>query len=191
VLYNRASCRSPCNCGEVSPRDVNLRPVLKLGSSASLISHRQPFSTHHLSQGHHIYPLRVPHPSLSATICAHIARGEYIDFTCIPPALSRQPGTSRFACLGLPHSRSAVSRQDFRPSPNSQGTTQRCCNAPVGHFPGVSQAPHVARLSGYWFLATAFLLSLSVARLAYFICIQSWALTPSTCAHYHSRLGSL
>jgi hypothetical protein len=117
VLYNGASCRSPCNCGEVSPRDVNLRPVLKLGSSVSLISHRQPLSTHHLSQGHNIYPLRVPRPSLSAAHCAHIARSEYNDFTCIPPALTRQPGTSRFACPGLLHSRSAVSRQDFRPSP--------------------------------------------------------------------------
>jgi hypothetical protein len=88
---------------------------------------------------------------------------------CCFPALFRQPARPRFSSLGFLYNRSAASRKDFpcRPIPNFQGTTERCCIAPVGSLPRrLSLAHLVARLSGHWFPAVALFLSASVPLLA-------------------------
>jgi hypothetical protein len=112
------------------------------------------------------YPLRISRPSLSATFCAHIARGEYVDFPRIPPALTRQHDTSRFACLGILHSRSAVSRQDFHPFPNPKVRLNAVAKRPLDTPWASSWFLFVARLSGHGFLAAALFLSIPVALLA-------------------------
>ena len=117
------------------------------------------FPTHHHSHwGHHInydFPDHLYH----ATIYVNFARGDLLRPRVHQKLhLSVSPARSQIREPRIPlYSRLAVLRQDFQlhPVPKPQGTTKRCCIAPVGYSLGVSLAPPVMRLSGHWFLAAA------------------------------------